>query len=150
MDYSGLHSGMPRFCWNEKFSRSSCQILFHQNDWIPADSCRNQGGTDKTSSLLMFSISSPSTKSWMSSARNTVTLLDGLNLLTGMLMKTGMKVLSGYLILLQLIVFESPVWSSLLVPSALDRNRNWSSQFEKLQKTGPNCNRLVLTGLQLV
>jgi len=33
------------------------------------------------------------------------------------------------------LVFESPVQSGLLVPSTLDRNRNWSSQFEKVQKT---------------
>jgi len=46
----------------------------------------------------------------------------------------------------QHIVFESPVWSSLLAPSALDRNRNWSSQFQKLQKTEPNCHRMVFCG----
>jgi hypothetical protein len=32
------------------------------------------------------------------------------------------------------VVFESPVRSGLLAPSALDRNRNRSSQFQKLQK----------------
>jgi len=34
-----------------------------------------------------------------------------------------------------MVVFESLVWSGLLVPSTLDRNRNQSSQFEKVQKT---------------
>ena len=48
VDHSGLNSRMPGFRQNEKFSRPSCQILFHRNDWIPVDSCRNQGGTDKT------------------------------------------------------------------------------------------------------
>ena len=46
-----------------------------------------------------------------------------------------------------LLVFGSLVRSSLLVPSALDCNRNWSSQFEKLQKPRPNCNRLVFCSL---
>jgi len=45
------------------------------------------------------------------------------------------------------VVFGSPVWSGLLVPSALDRNHNRSSQFEKLQKLRPNCNRPVFCGL---
>jgi hypothetical protein len=44
-----------------------------------------------------------------------------------------------------ILVFGSPVWSGLLVPSALDRNHNWSSQFEKLQKPRLNRNRPVLT-----
>jgi len=45
------------------------------------------------------------------------------------------------------LVFESPVRSGLLVPSALDRNRNRSFQFQKLPKTGPNRDRPVLCGL---
>jgi len=48
---------------------------------------------------------------------------------------------------LKKLVFGSPVQSGLLVPSALDRNCNWSSQFEKLQKLRPNCNRPVFCGL---
>jgi len=44
------------------------------------------------------------------------------------------------------LVFESPVRSGLLVPSALDRNRNRSSQFQKLPKTGPNRDRPVFCG----
>ena len=55
-----------------------------------------------------------------------------------------------YIISCQILVFESPVWSGLLAHSALDRNCNQSSQFEKLQKTGLNHNRLVVCGfLQL-
>ena len=45
------------------------------------------------------------------------------------------------------LVFESPVRSGLLAPSALDRNRNRSFQFQKLQKTGPNRYRPVICGL---
>jgi len=45
------------------------------------------------------------------------------------------------------VVFGSPVQSGLLVPSALDCNRNRSSQFEKLQKPRPNRNRPVFCGL---
>jgi len=45
------------------------------------------------------------------------------------------------------VVFESPVRSSLLVPSTLDCNCNWSFQIKKPQRTGPNCERLVFCGL---
>jgi len=34
-EHSGLNSGMPKFHWNAKNSRPSCQISFH---WIPLDS----------------------------------------------------------------------------------------------------------------
>jgi len=45
------------------------------------------------------------------------------------------------------VVFESPVRSGLLVPSALDHNCNQSSQFQALPKTGPNRNRPVFCSL---
>jgi len=45
------------------------------------------------------------------------------------------------------VVFESLVRSGLLVPSALDHNCNWSSQFQKLPKTRPNRNRPVFCSL---
>ena len=36
------------------------------------------------------------------------------------------------------LVFGSPVWSGLLTPRAMDRNRNRSIYFQFLKKTGPN------------
>jgi len=36
------------------------------------------------------------------------------------------------------VVFGSPVWSGLLTPRAMDRNRNRSIYFQFLKKTGPN------------
>ena len=48
------------------------------------------------------------------------------------------------------LVFGSPVRSGFLAPSALDRNRNRSSQFQKQLKTGPNRDRPVFCGLLAV
>ena len=65
---------------------------------------------------------------------------------TGARMDNGQQRLHPRLVSL---VFESPVRSGLLAPSALDCNHNRSSQFEKLQKTGLNHDRPVKTGLVL-
>jgi hypothetical protein len=51
----------------------------------------------------------------------------------------------GYVVVLGL-VFESPVRSGLLALIALDRNRNRSSIFETLRKTGPDRQRPVFCG----
>jgi len=45
------------------------------------------------------------------------------------------------------IVFGSLVQSGFLMPQGLNRNHNWSSQFEKCQKTRLNRNRPVFCSL---
>ena len=40
-----------------------------------------------------------------------------------------------------LLVFESPVWSSLLMLRGLNRNHNWSCPFPEAKKTRPDCKK---------
>jgi len=48
-----------------------------------------------------------------------------------------MKEMQSFLVILY-IVFESPVWSSFLTPQGLNRDRNRSTLFPDVKKTGPD------------
>jgi len=48
------------------------------------------------------------------------------------------------------VVFESPVWSSLLPPRVIDQDQDQSTKVLIPQKTGPDCSRPLFSGLEPV